>query len=170
MDTLFFDVLLNGGVLFLCMTAGFYGFAALLGVKVTMLNMCGIVFGSFARLVCLPVSFRAAGQMPDRYCFSLYLLWCSLCRFGGAFPDYMLPKILVGIGKILPGGVFVDLFACRNERTDFFTIAYLCTYVWSLPLLSCLVAHEEKEGWHRMRIWLKKYTKRFCARNSFCFC
>ena len=24
----FFDVLLNGGVLFICMTAGFYGFAA----------------------------------------------------------------------------------------------------------------------------------------------
>ena len=46
-DTLIFDVLLNGGVLILCMTAGFYGFAALLWVKVTMLNLCGIVFGSF---------------------------------------------------------------------------------------------------------------------------
>ena len=51
-DTLFFDVLLNGGVLFLCMTAGFYGFAALLGVKVTMLNTCGIVFCSVSLCIC----------------------------------------------------------------------------------------------------------------------
>ena len=33
--------------------------------------------------------------------------------------------------------------------------------------MSCLVAHEEKEGWHRMRIWLKKYTKRFLCQKFF---
>ena len=35
--------------------------------------------------------------------------------------------------------------------------------------MSCLVAHEEKEGWHRMRIWLKKYTKRFLCQKFFLF-
>lgn len=35
--------------------------------------------------------------------------------------------------------------------------------------MSCLVAHEEKEGWHRMRIWMKKYTKRFLCQKFFLF-
>ena len=108
-DTLFFDVLLNGGVLFLCMTAEFYGFAALLGVKVTMLNMCGIVFGSFCAaclLACVVPCGRAnAGQILFLFVFAVV----QFVLLGGAFPDYMLPKILVSIGKILPGGVFVDL-------------------------------------------------------------
>ena len=104
-DTLFFDVLLNGGVLFLCMTAGFYGFAALLGVKVTMLNTCGIVL------------------------------------LGGAFPDYMLPKILVSIGKILPGGVFVDLLHAEMKGQIFsssliyvlmYGVCFFCLALWRM--------------------------------------
>ena len=35
--------------------------------------------------------------------------------------------------------------------------------------MSCLVAHEEKEGWHRMRIWMKKYIKRFLCQKFFLF-
>ena len=35
--------------------------------------------------------------------------------------------------------------------------------------MSCLVAHEEKEGGHRMRIWMKKYTKRFLCQKFFLF-
>ena len=35
--------------------------------------------------------------------------------------------------------------------------------------MSCLVAHEEKEGWHHMRIWMKKYTKRFLYQKFFLF-
>ena len=35
--------------------------------------------------------------------------------------------------------------------------------------MSCLVAHEEKEGWHHMRIWMKKYTKRFLCQKFFLF-
>ena len=84
-DTLFFDVLLNGGVLFLCMTAEFYGFAALLGVKVTMLNMCGIVFGSFCAaclLACVVPCGRAnAGQILFLFVFAVV----QFVLLGGAF-------------------------------------------------------------------------------------
>ena len=108
-DTLFFDVLLNGGVLFVCMTAGFYGFAAFLGVKVTMLNMCGFALSSFCTaclLACVVPYGRAnAGQLLFLFVFAVV----QFVLLGGAFPDYMLPKILVSIGKILPGGVFLNL-------------------------------------------------------------
>ena len=72
-DTLFFDVLLNGGVLFLCMTAGFYGFATLLGVKVTMLNMCGIVFCSFCAACLL------ACVVPQGKCRTDTVSLCICC-------------------------------------------------------------------------------------------
>ena len=140
-DTLFFDVLLNGGVLFLCMTAGFYGFAALLGVKVTMLNMCGIVFGSFCAaclLACVVPCGRAnAGQILFLFVFAVV----QFVLLGGAFPDYMLPKILVSIGKILPGGVFVDLLHAEMKGQIFsssliyvlmYGVCFFCLALWRM--------------------------------------
>ena len=140
-DTLFFDVLLNGGVLFLCMTAGFYGFAALLGVKVTMLNTCGIVFGSFCAaclLACVVPCGRAnAGQILFLFVFAVV----QFVLLGGAFPDYMLPKILVSIGKILPGGVFVDLLHAEMKGQIFsssliyilmYGVCFFCLALWRM--------------------------------------
>ena len=140
-DTLFFDILLNGGVLLICMTAGFYGFAALLGVKVTMLNMCGIVFGSFCAaclLACVVPCGRAnAGQILFLFVFAVV----QFVLLGGAFPDYMLPKILVGIGKILPGGVFVDLLHAEMKGQIFspsliyvlmYGVCLFCLALWRM--------------------------------------
>ena len=140
-DTLFFDVLLNGGVLFLCMTAGFYGFAALLGVKVTMLNTCGIVFGSFCAaclLACVVPYGRAnAGQILFLFVFAVV----QFVLLGGAFPDYILPKILVSIGKILPGGVFVDLLHAEMKGQIFsssliyvlmYGVCFFCLALWRM--------------------------------------
>ena len=128
MDTLFFDVLLNGGVLFLCMTAGFYGFAALLGVKVTMLNMCGLVFGSFCvacLLACVVPCGRAnAGQILFLFVFAVV----QFVLLGGAFPDYMLPKILVSIGKIMKG----QIFSSSLIYVLMYGVCFFCLALWRM--------------------------------------
>ena len=127
--------------MFLCMTAGFYGFAALLGVKVTMLNTCGIVFGSFCAaclLACVVPYGRAnAGQILFLFVFAVV----QFVLLGGAFPDYMLPKILVSIGKILPGGVFVDLLHAEMKGQIFsssliyilmYGVCFFCLALWRM--------------------------------------
>ena len=60
---------------------------------------------------------------------------------GGAFPDYMLPKILVSIGKILPGGVFVDLLHAEMKGQIFspsliyvlmYGVCFFCLALWRM--------------------------------------
>ena len=106
-----------------------------------MLNMCGIVFCSFCAaclLACVVPCGRAnAGQILFLFVFAVV----QFVLLGGAFPDYMLPKILVGIGKILPGGVFVDLLHAEMKGQIFspsliyvlmYGVCLFCLALWRM--------------------------------------
>lgn len=76
-------------------------------------------------LACVVPCGRAnAGQILFLFVFAVV----QFVLLGGAFPDYMLPKILVSIGKILPGGVFVDLLHAEMKGQIFHhrLFMYLC--------------------------------------------
>jgi len=103
--------------------------------------MGGIVFGSFCAaclLACVVPCGRAnAGQILFLFVFAVV----QFVLLGGAFPDYMLPKILVGIGKILPGGVFVDLLHAEMKGQIFspsliyvlmYRVCFFCLALWRM--------------------------------------
>ena len=89
-------------------------------------------------LACVvPCGRATAGQILFLFVFAVV----QFVLLGGAFPDYMLPKILVSIGKILPGGVFVDLLHAEMKGQIFsssliyilmYGVCFFCLALWRM--------------------------------------
>ena len=108
-----------------------------LGIMVTLLTLMGAILISLRER---PTALLL-GLLKGKKINPVDTLFFDVLLNGGAFPDYMLPKILVSIGKILPGGVFVDLLHAEMKGQIFspsliyvlmYGVCLFCLALWRM--------------------------------------